>query len=562
MSVSLYVTGWFVCYFVKKKNDSPFWDYVDVIILCGITATAVFCQLASLFSGINCKIYILHFLFVFIIAVCYRSGIRSTLIQYRPGLSWKGFAVFLCLVLYFSYTCRGGSFNGDDYLYHYQSVRWFEQYGTVRGLGNLHYRFSFSSSMLHLQALYSWSDLKILEQGVYGLVSFAVFLSVIYSLYMIYQMKKHRESLLCTKGLLPLLMIMYVCTCIQAKTVAGLNTDICPNLLVLYIFTKWNGMAVHNDSEIAHYGYISCISAFAVTMNLSAGMMALFSIPLLYKCIKEKRIKAGMSLVCVLSVIIFPMIIRSFISSGYFLWPSTVFSIFDVSWKVPFSRLENYVMSVKVWGRGLSDLLSVENGIGGMDLLAWPFYRWFPHWFSKLSHIDKILFSFSMANITVFLLKVLYRWKDKSPFHAFDFEMAAAAACFLFWLFETPDMRFGQNYMWILLIQGVASFKDLYPKILHFGMVTVLCFNLYNMINMFGLSNEYLLKPYKIDIAQDYEECIVESDEGSSVTIYRPLDGEYSEYSPFPAAPYAGDIAHLRMFGNDMKDGFYSVLEE
>ena len=43
----------------------------------------------------------------------------------------------------------------DSDLYHAQSIRWIEEYGIVKGLGNIHVRFAYNSSFFALSALYS-----------------------------------------------------------------------------------------------------------------------------------------------------------------------------------------------------------------------------------------------------------------------------------------------------------------------------------------------------------------------------------------------------------------------
>ena len=68
----------------------------------------------------------------------------------------------------------GGHIHYDSDLYHAQSIRWLEEYGIVKGLGNIHVRFAYNSSFFALSALYSMKFL--LKQSLHTVNGFIALL--------------------------------------------------------------------------------------------------------------------------------------------------------------------------------------------------------------------------------------------------------------------------------------------------------------------------------------------------------------------------------------------------
>lgn len=78
------------------------------------------------------------------------------------------------LFLLWGYFTSRGYIHYDSDLYHAQSIRWIEEYGVVKGLGNLHERFAYNSASFALSALYSMKFL--LGKSLHTLSGFFAFL--------------------------------------------------------------------------------------------------------------------------------------------------------------------------------------------------------------------------------------------------------------------------------------------------------------------------------------------------------------------------------------------------
>ena len=95
-----------------------------------------------------------------------RKGLRAYFGQlcgkwrniFSKGAAWLLLASVLLFLLY-AYGTSRGILHYDTALYHAQSIRWIEEYGIVKGLGNLHCRLAYNSASFALSALYSMAFL-------------------------------------------------------------------------------------------------------------------------------------------------------------------------------------------------------------------------------------------------------------------------------------------------------------------------------------------------------------------------------------------------------------------
>ncbi|MDE7187935.1 MAG: hypothetical protein K2O13_10570, partial [Lachnospiraceae bacterium] len=142
--------------------------HTDTYLLCGLAAVTVYAQLFSLFGRVGLAANLLLLAVCLVILWHNRQelgrrlqekwrriqGNQSGVFEERGRMVFIGFLFFL-----FAYGTSRGMIHYDTGLYHAQSIRWLEEYGAVKGLGNLHCRLAYNSSSFALSALYSMSFL-------------------------------------------------------------------------------------------------------------------------------------------------------------------------------------------------------------------------------------------------------------------------------------------------------------------------------------------------------------------------------------------------------------------
>ena len=155
-------TAFMTC--VSKKADYQV-KHIDTCLLCGLVCVTIYAQFFSLFYKVGLAANIVM-LFVSI-GCLYRYrlkaagcliGLRDNIIRNKEGKRGRILTVIF-LFLLFAYGTSRGIIHYDTGLYHAQSIRWIEEYGVVKGLGNLHCRLAYNSASFALSALYSMAFL-------------------------------------------------------------------------------------------------------------------------------------------------------------------------------------------------------------------------------------------------------------------------------------------------------------------------------------------------------------------------------------------------------------------
>ena len=140
--------------------------------------------------------------------------------------------VILFLFLLFAYGTSRGIIHYDTGLYHAQSIRWLEEYGVVKGLGNLHCRLAYNSSSFALSALYSMSFLG--GQSYHCCAGFLAFILAVICLRIIDSIRNGR---LCTGDFARVMCIYYLV--IIFDEMVSPASDYFMVLTAFYIVIRW-----------------------------------------------------------------------------------------------------------------------------------------------------------------------------------------------------------------------------------------------------------------------------------------------------------------------------------
>ena len=139
--------------------------HIDTCLLCGLVCVTVYAQFFSLFYKVGLAanvVMLISSIGLFyryrLEAADYLTELRDNIIRNKEGKRGRILTVIF-LFLLFAYGTSRGIIHYDTGLYHAQSIRWIEEYGVVKGLGNLHCRLAYNSASFALSALYSMAFL-------------------------------------------------------------------------------------------------------------------------------------------------------------------------------------------------------------------------------------------------------------------------------------------------------------------------------------------------------------------------------------------------------------------
>lgn len=542
---------------------------VDAYVMCGLVCVTVYAQFFSLFAGVGLWANVVLCAACIVIFLRERQGILETLKGWLPwedgvavkaeaGVSGKADSIFcvikcasvILLFLLFAYGTSRGIPHYDTALYHAQSIRWIEEYGVVKGLGNLHCRLAYNSSSFALSALYSMVFLG--GQSFHCAAGFLAFALAVGCLRLIDSL---RERKLRAADFARVMCVYYLVNIFDEMISPA--SDYFMVLIAFYLVITWLSLAERGEKEIFPYALLCVLAVFLLTVKLSAALILLLTIYPACRLVKEKRwgqtgVYLGLGIVTAL-----PFLIRNVLLSGWLVYPFTSIDFFDVAWKIPKGIADYDAREIQVWGRGYSDVANYDISPRA----------WLPEWFRALAGSDKVFVMAAVLAVVALLVWIGYcLWRRR--FFALLLIQCTVTASFIFWLGTSPLMRYGCVYVYLtpaLVFGGIyAAMMETERRVpigsrrkaVSLCACTAICLLL--VYKAFALGRG-IVSSYENNhwiLQKDYENFVVESCKIEGVTFYYPVEGDQTGYDAFPSAPTRPQIAFLR---EGIGDGFRAV---
>ncbi|MDE7247460.1 MAG: hypothetical protein K2N43_06205 [Lachnospiraceae bacterium] len=523
---------------------------MDASVVCGLVCVTVYAQFFSLLAGVGLLANILLLALCLFILWRERAGFADMFSRYRA--KWRGkdekwmyvrWAMILGLFLFFAYGTSRGMIHYDTGLYHAQSIRWIEEYGVVKGLGNLHGRLAYNSSSFALSALYSMAFL-----GGASLHCCAGFLAFLLSVVCLEIGNSLRVGRLCASVFARVMCVYYLVNIFDEMISPA--SDYFMVLLAFYIVIRWLDLLESGERTILPYGLLCVLSVFLMTVKLSAAFILLLTIYPAVCLLREKKWKEICAYLGLGIVTAIPFFVRNVLISGWLVYPFTQIDLFSLTWKIPKGLADYDAKEIQVYGRGYTDVLQFYL----------PVREWMPGWFHTLAGSDKLLTLAAATSVFVLLIyaagMIFGLWKRRWELLLVQ---GTVAASFVFWLCTSPLIRYG--CVWVYLTPAVV-FGGIYDAVLHIdsvrsesaergNSVLVILFLLYKC---FALGKEAVSYEGGYWIAQkDYENYETYDYEIDGVIFYCPVEGDRVGYEAFPSSPQEAQIMFL---GDGLADGF------
>lgn len=548
-------------------------------IVAGLVVNTIYAEIYSLFEGVGLVANILMVTFCVVIAVYYRNELMADLIEVlRLFVSGRSGYLYLAIFLVMAYGTSHGIMHYDSDLYHAQAIHWIEDYGVIKGLGNLHVRLAYNSASFALSALYSLSFLS--GKSFHVMAGFFA-LMLAWECIDIKDIVRRGHPIL--SDFARVMGIYYLFTIFDEMVAPA--SDYFLSTIVFYIVIRWLDMNVKHERSYVPYIMLSLLGVYAVTIKLSAAPILILAIIPIYRLVKNRSAKTmkalGLSVLLAL-IIVAPFLIRNVIISGWLVYPFTSVDLFDVAWKIPKGLADYDAKEIKTYGRGFTDVATY----GDM-----PFKDWIGPWFAGIHGMNRIMVILDIAAILVYFVCLIYffaiainkkaKLKDNKILNISDRRMVNFAdfltvsgtmvACLVFWLLTAPLIRYGEVYVCLtfaivfgrLLIRlfNYIGNENKFTRrsIMAFALIFVIWL-LYKGVNLVradipGYNTANLFTQ------QDYGQYEVESFEISGVTFYYPKEGDRIGYKYFPAA--TRDLSEeLQFMGYGITSGFATKTDQ
>lgn len=536
----------------------------DAYFMCGLVSVTVYAQFFSLFSGVgqaaNLVLCVLCALIILVNRKAFAETVRLMVFSTEETFSRFVFGAVLVLFFIFAYGASRGMIHYDTGLYHAQSIRWIEEYGAVRGLGNLHCRLAYNSSSFALSALYSMAFL-----GGPSFHCVAGWLSFLLAVVCLSIGKSLRAGRIRTSDFARVMCVYYLVNIFDEMISPA--SDYFMVLVAFYIVIRWLDLSERGEKTILPYALLCVLGVFLMTVKLSAALILLLTVYPACRLTGEKRwgetgAYLGLGILTAL-----PFFIRNVVISGWLVYPFTQIDLFDVVWKIPRGLADYDAREIQVWGRGYTDVAQFDM----------PVREWLPGWFGTLAGSDKVFVLAAVAAVAVLLAEAAYLiWRKHKEYRAsltdsvarervmspaLFLAQATVAASFLFWLCTSPLIRYG--CVWVYLTAAVV-FGGLYEAVMRFAdggwrmasgrtvsalIVLLLIYKGAALAREIAGSyvNDYWL------VQKDYDNYETRPYEIAGVTFYCPIAGDQVGYSSFPSSPSEAGIGFL---GEGISDGF------
>lgn len=261
-----------------KNKEFPFIYY----LVSGMTIITVYVEFFSIFMKIGFCAHALLFVIAFITGYIKRNMLPKLWKSYKSVIcSWEGF-FYLCFILLIAFFTSRGEFHTDTNIYHAAAIRLYEEYGFIKGIGNLQLHYAYNSAYLAFASIFSLNWL-------FGrsLHTTTGFLEVVMCLYAFHGLKgfiKHRNHI---ADMLRISILFY--TLVNVTRSMSPATDYATMFSVLFIITAWCENLFEKQSDDDIYALLSIMAVFVSTLKFSACFLVFIAVYPGYSLAKNKK---------------------------------------------------------------------------------------------------------------------------------------------------------------------------------------------------------------------------------------------------------------------------------
>lgn len=542
------------CIYGWKNTSSSEKFTVSWAELAGVIAITVYAEIVSLFGAVGQIAHLLLLGFAAFFTLWCRTTIKKIAGKtLRILFSWDG-VLYLSLILLTALFASRGLQHTDTGIYHAQMIHWYEDYGVVKGLGNLQQHFAYNSSSLAYAAVFSMKWL--VGQSLHGTNGFLQALLVVWAVRGLRGFWRRKNHLADGCRLAILIYALVV-----SERIMSPATDFSSMYLVLWVVCLWADLLTGDKNaesmQIHGYAFLSVAAVFVATCKLSAGCLVILAIYPFVKLLRRRQWKSIFIYIFCGVLVLAPWLIRNVLISGWLLYPFTALDLFHVDWKIPAEYVQHDSDQIKVWGRCLYDVARIDES---------PL-SWFPVWWAEKRREEMMLLIgnvIALAGLalggvyTVFVRRGNLPW-DKMMLYV------ATLCSIAGWFLTAPFIRYGLAFLLLLPCMVIGEWirpirMGPVRIVSGFGCVGVfLCLGMfwdyYVLFNLVWIKQNMGSRYYMVQQDYDLPEVYPYEIEGG-LTVYIPKQGENISYYAFPGDAYQSMAERVKMRGENIRDGF------
>jgi len=524
-----------------------------VLSILGLFLVTIAASSWAIFGRINWEFHIILLMINILITIKFKSGVSEVYNNFFNDikqLSANLKIILAAIAVLILAQCSSIPYGIDNETYYIQTIKWLNEYGLVKGLGNLHPYLSQTSGWHIAQSTFSFS---FLYPNFNDLSGFCLLLGNLFALLKLNEYFKNIDQNYLIIGLLPVANVFLF------QFISAPSSDIPAYVISFIIFFYFLDRYKTIDSEI--FTLLTLLIIFCLYIKLTS--IVLLAIPLLL-LVKNYRLFFGLLRLTTISIIVSALfLVKNFIVSGHPLFPIISDSIYHADYSIPIQLSQVYYEQTKTYSFFVNPL----------EYSNMPIYKLFLRWL-MLPKIDGLFNKLAVLLIIVSPI-VIRKFYNKKALWVLYLVMCLQLVVLLF---TSPQYRFFVNFILLFSILPLAILiknnKNVIITVLYFS-IFILAFSMLVPIDLNQFSGKKFTlarSNFKVentifphDISQfDFE--FQEIREGN-LLYYSPVGNKYFYVTGNGRLPCVnqklietskkkyGIVPQLR--GNDLRDGFY-----
>jgi hypothetical protein len=433
----------------------------------------------------------------------------------------------------------------DGGLYHFQAIRWLNEFPIILGLGNLSGRLAFNQSYFEYLALLNFSPWFGKGYAMGGLLLMAL------GSITLLEARFHK-----IKGGWWINLWILIAFISISKALSSPSPDVAVVLIQCSTFIFLLKMytcrkSIDSSDTIYSAVMVFFLSCLLVTIKFSAMIFALASIALALPTIAKTRDQYRKLYFCSLLMGVYCIalhLFRGILLSGLPLYPSTLGSIPRLDWSVPRDQAQEMANWIYGWARDSSKPPSEVLG-------SWA---WLPLWFNQLlqerwRYIHGALMLISFNIIALLTTKPI--GEEKKIFTLYT----PFIASIVFWFLTAPDWRFlGALPQLLIALSGYICIRCCINNPIYLysqKLPTYFASSFVSLIALILMTKTVDFKTLPLSGWQALPTVqVVPQATASGLMILIPVEGDQCWDSALPCAPMFNRNLRLRDQGKDTQN--------
>lgn len=517
-------------------------------LMAGITGITVYAEFFSIFGKVGAGAHIILLAAACLTGYMKRNEWKELWRICRPVLcSWEGF-FYLGFILLLAFFTSRGEFHTDTNIYHAAAIRIYEEYGLIKGIGNLQLHYAYNSSYLAFASVFSLNWL--FGRSLHTTTGFLEAIMCLWSFHGLKGFKRHKNHV---TDLMRVGILFY--TLVNMTRSMSPATDYAAMFFALFIITAWCENLFEGSSNVTQYSLLSVAAVFTATIKFSSILLVLIVIYPAFCLIRDKKWKEISAYLLCGCMILCPFLIRNYLISGWLLYPFSGIDLFQTVWKIPEEYLLYDANQIKVWGRCLYDVAKVNM----------PISQWLPIWWGYQFRYEQMFLGAvaigAVLQLVMTVKGLLQRRKLRLPFAALQLGIWGNLT---FWFFEAPFIRYGLAFLFAVVMIAVGEYlseeKRGFYSIVTGGLVFCILVSVSPYWDQYITDAGVFVKqnwkePYYI-VQKDYDTAEMDCYEINGNAVYSSAEGEVNSYHVFPGTCYEFMLERSTLIGDRIEEGF------